>query len=374
MSDTNDTTNQLSRRTKDQLIVDLVEVRAELDMLRRVSDDLRQSAARYPELFEQSPIGIWEEDFSGARVKIEDWRRDGVRDFRMFFSDHPDMLRAAVKSIRLLDVNQAAVEIYGLAGREEFLRSAPDPTGLPGWETIYEAVLVAFAEGKDRLAIEHEAKTADGRDLVVRSISHLGEPYRDSWARVVTSVEDVTERWTADRRIAHRANHDSLTDLPNRNLFLDRLEQAIVQSGRYGRQFALHVVDLDHFKQVNDTLGHPVGDELLKAVAVGLTRNIRAADTVARLGGDEFAVIQCELDRADTDAAQLARRMLGALSRPFRLGPHEVRIGATIGIALYPENATDIADLQRNADLALYAGKAKGRNTYMLFEPGLATR
>lgn len=375
MYDANDTTLPFSHGTNDRLSGDLVEH----DLPRRASDGPRESAAPDHGLFERSLVGIWEEDFSAARAKIENWRRDGVRDFRMFFAGQPELFREAVKAIRLIDLNHAAAEIYGLADREEFLRSAPDPTMLPGWETTYLAVLVAFADGEHRLTIEHGAKTADGRDFVVRSISHLGEPYRDTWSLVVTSVEDltgvedVTGRWAADQRTAHRANHDPLTDLPNRNLFLDRLEQAMVQSERYGRRFALHLVDLNRFKQVTDTLGHTVGDELLKAVAAGLTRNIRTADTVARLGGDGFAVIQCELDQADSDATLLAQRMLGALSRPFHLGSHEVTIGATIGIALYPGSATDMVDLRRNADLALDAGKARDRNTYMLYEPGLAT-
>ena len=126
MSNTNDTTNQLSRRTKDQLIVDLVEVRAELDMLRRVSDDLRQSAARYHELFEQSPIGIWEEDFSGARVKIEDWRRDGVRDFRMFFSDHSEKPTLAVPTRPALSMEPAFAPGGGKVSPIDLYASPPN--------------------------------------------------------------------------------------------------------------------------------------------------------------------------------------------------------------------------------------------------------
>lgn len=150
-------------------------------------------------------------------------------------------------------------------------------------------------------------------------------------------------------------------------MFHDRFAQALALAKRYERRFALHFLDLDGFKAVNDSLGHLVGDELLRAVATVVTGCIRTSDTAARFGGDEFAVIQTEFkDRQG--AVDVAERIIGALSQPLRLGDHEVRIGVTIGIAVFPEDGADAAQLQQHADLALYVGKAKGKNTYVFYD------
>ena len=137
--------------------------------------------------------------------------------------------------------------------------------------------------------------------------------------------------------------------------------------------FALHFLDLDGFKLVNDTLGHPVGDDLLKAVAAIVTGCIRKSDTVARIGGDEFAVVQTEFkDRQG--AIDVATKIIAALSEPLRIGDHGVQIGVTIGIAIYPEDGTDALQLQQNADSALYAGKAKGKNTSVFYDSGMSRK
>ena len=170
-----------------------------------------------------------------------------------------------------------------------------------------------------------------------------------------------------------QAHHDELTGLPNRKLFQDRLAQALAQAQRHDWGFALHFLDLDGFKAVNDSLGHPVGDELLKAIAAIVTGCIRQTDTAARIGGDEFAVVQTEFkDRQG--AIDVATRIIDALSRPLRIGEHDVEIGVTIGIAIYPEDGTDALQLQQNADSALYAGKAKGKNTSVFYDSGMSRK
>jgi diguanylate cyclase (GGDEF)-like protein len=179
-------------------------------------------------------------------------------------------------------------------------------------------------------------------------------------------MTDVTERWQAQARIAHLAHHDPLTALPNRTLFGIRLDEAVARARR-GELFALLCLDLDRFKEVNDTLGHPVGDALLQAVTERLNAAIRPSDTAARLGGDEFALIQTRLERPD-DAIALAERLLAVLQLPFELDGHHVVIGASIGIALAPDDGTDPEALMRRADMALYSAKAEGRGCYRLFE------
>ncbi len=181
------------------------------------------------------------------------------------------------------------------------------------------------------------------------------------------TVEDVTERLQAEERIVFMARHDALTGLCNRVLFQERAEQALSQVVRMGG-FALHCLDLDGFKTVNDTLGHPVGDRLLQAVAERLRGLTREGDTVARLGGDEFAIVQLAVDQA-RDATALAERTIAAIARPFEIDGQQIVIGTSIGIAMAPNNGGDVDSLLRNADLALYRAKAEGRRTWRFFEP-----
>ena len=178
---------------------------------------------------------------------------------------------------------------------------------------------------------------------------------------------DITDRKTQQAALQHQALHDALTGLPNRNLLADRLDHGLSIAKRERTSLALLLLDLDHFKDVNDTLGHEFGDELLRQVTARLQGLIRTSDTLARLGGDELAIIQSELGQPD-GAAGLAQRVIDALAQPFDLRGHEVVIGCSIGIALYPEDQTDPDHLLRNADLALYRAKADGRGIYRFFE------
>ncbi len=168
-------------------------------------------------------------------------------------------------------------------------------------------------------------------------------------------------------RAGHLALHDMLTGLPNRMLLKERLEQALARA-RHGETVATHILDLDRFKDVNDTLGHPVGDKLLRKVAERLRRLVRETDTIARLGGDEFAVVQAPLAAAG-DAVALGVRIIDAVSQPYDIDGQQVVVGASVGIALSPGDAASPERLMRNADLALYQAKGAGRGTYRLFEP-----
>jgi diguanylate cyclase (GGDEF)-like protein len=185
----------------------------------------------------------------------------------------------------------------------------------------------------------------------------------------VVVVEDITERRNAEARINHLARFDALTGLPNRAFFHDELDRIISSMRRTGPS-AILFVDLDQFKQVNDTLGHPRGDELLCAVADRLRDMMRKTDVVARFGGDEFVVLQSPL-RSSGDAAGLAQRIVEALSRPYDIDGHEVVIGASIGIAMAPRDGIDADLLLKNADMALYHAKAGGRAAWRFFEPDM---
>jgi diguanylate cyclase (GGDEF)-like protein len=205
----------------------------------------------------------------------------------------------------------------------------------------------------------------DGRTLLVsaRPMANGG------W---VTTHEDITARRQAEVQIAHMAHHDALTGLPNRVLLRERLDEAIAHARR-GSRVAVLYLDLDHFKSINDTLGHGIGDELLKAVASRLRTCLRETDTIARLGGDEFAIIQGEVG-SPSDVATLASRIRDALNVPYGLDGHQVPADVSIGISLAPDDTLDPEQLLKNADMALYRSKADGRGTFRFFEPQMDER
>jgi diguanylate cyclase (GGDEF)-like protein len=186
---------------------------------------------------------------------------------------------------------------------------------------------------------------------------------------MVTTHQDITERRRSEAKIAHMALHDALTNLPNRVLLNERLEHALARSRR-GEIIATHILDLDHFKHVNDTLGHPVGDKLLQMVANRLRALVRGTDTVARMGGDEFAIVQVALSQV-VDATSLAQRVIAALSEPYEIDGHQVVIGTSVGITLAPSDGLIREQLIRNGDLALYRAKGDGRGTFRFFEAGM---
>ena len=213
-------------------------------------------------------------------------------------------------------------------------------------------------------------EAADGRALAIdfRPMPAAGGG-RAGW---LATIADITDRRRADAQIAHMAHHDALTGLPNRVLFLDRLEQAVAR-GRRGEGCAVLCLDLDHFKAVNDTLGHPIGDGLLRAVTDRLLADMRETDTLARLGGDEFALIQ-SMARRPEDATAMAERLIERLSAPYLIEGHQVVIGASIGIAMVPTDGDDPNALLKHADLAMYLAKTEGRGRYRCFEPEMDAR
>ena len=219
-----------------------------------------------------------------------------------------------------------------------------------------------IAEGENFTQI---ASLPDGRTFSV-----VSKPLSDGgW---LATHEDITERQRSERQIAHMARHDALTDLPNRVLLRDTLEHELKRVKR-GECLAVLCLDLDQFKSINDALGHPIGDELLKLVGERLRGCTREPDTVARLGGDEFAIIMTQMERP-TDAAALSKRIRDSIIKPYQIEGHQIVTDISIGISVAPFDAIEADPLLRNADMALYGAKADGRGTYRFFEPEMNTR
>lgn len=188
----------------------------------------------------------------------------------------------------------------------------------------------------------------------------------------VEIMRDNTERRLAEQNTFYLANHDPLTGLPNRARFLDRLHEALINADRDTSRVAVLLLDLDRFKAINDSLGHHAGDQLLKMVAQRLLKCIRETDTVARLGGDEFVVILTRL-KSLTAAELLADNIIKEINRPYQIGNHSIKSGASLGVALYPQDGKDAGELLQKADLAMYRAKSTGRNCYRVFSPGMLT-
>ncbi len=216
-----------------------------------------------------------------------------------------------------------------------------------------------LGQGKSIYSTMH---ISDGRVIAVASQPIAG----GGW---VATHEDITERKRAELQIAHMAHHDSLTDLANRVLFREQMEKALSDLRQNGKQFSVFVFDLDLFKSVNNSLGHPVGDTLLKTVAQRLREIVRDTDTIGRIGGDEFAILQIVDRNQKRETIMLANRLLKAISAPYKIDGHRIVIGTSVGIAMAPDDGTDAEQLLKNADLALYRAKSEGRNDYRFFEP-----
>ena len=213
---------------------------------------------------------------------------------------------------------------------------------------------------------------SDGRLLWVDLSSAAIRDARGEVTNFVAVIQDITDRKVAENEIEHLAFYDSLTQLPNRRLLLDRLHQALASSARYGREGALLFIDLDNFKNLNDTLGHDIGDLLLQQVAQRLESCIREGDTVARLGGDEFVVMLLDLSEQPIEAAaqteSTGEKILAALSRPYQLDTLAYRCSASIGVTLFNDNQQGPDELMKQADIAMYQAKKSGRNSLRFFD------
>jgi len=207
------------------------------------------------------------------------------------------------------------------------------------------------------------------RDGLELAIEDSTAPVHDRQGMVIGAVmvfRDVSAARTLALRMSHLAHHDSLTQLPNRTLLRDRLTQAMALSHRHSQKLAVLFLDVDRFKEINDSLGHAIGDRLLQSIAVRLSAVVRASDTVSRLGGDEFVVMLPEVTSM-RDVVISTEKLLLALAAPFHIHPYELQLTTSIGIAFYPDDGMEAETLLANADLAMYCAKSKGRNGYQFF-------
>ena len=283
--------------------------------------------------------------------------------YRVLFEGSRDAVYLTTEAGQFVDLNQAAVELFGYAREEIMLLNARDLYTDPGDRERFREVADKAGAVRD-YPVKLERKDGCAIDCLLTSTVR-----RDPGGNVLGYqgiVRDVTAQKRAAERLMHLATHDVLTDLPNRAAFTDRLSLEIEHARRERQGLAVMLVDLDRFKQVNDTLGHAAGDQVLRAVSDRLRAALRRSDTIARLGGDEFLLLVPEVGAA-TDASEVARKVLEALRKFFVIDQHEVRVDASIGIAMFPEAGSDVGILMKNADEAMYSAKEHGRGRYQFY-------
>ncbi|MET3134512.1 diguanylate cyclase (GGDEF)-like protein/PAS domain S-box-containing protein [Oxalobacteraceae bacterium GrIS 1.11] len=266
-------------------------------------------------------------------------------------------------SMLFVEVNATACNMLGYT-RQELFALSPAQLGagtLADLTTLYDAII---AGNGTPLLSETQLRRKDG-SMVQVEVHRQAHQFGEGWI-MVGVVRDISERKQTEQRLHHMAHYDALTGLPNRTLFYDTLKKSLVLAERGAWQVVVLFIDLDYFKNVNDTLGHAAGDELLDQVGNRLLQCVRARDVVGRLGGDEFAVL-LTMQSGEQGALQVAKQIRDALRMPFDLQGHEVLVSASIGITVYPDDANDPETLIKYADTAMYRAKQAGRDTYRFF-------
>ncbi len=299
------------------------------------------------------------------KMRAEQALRDSVEQLRLFADNVPSMTVSWDANLRCRFANKRFAEFFGFAVDAlpgMHLREIIGDEAFCDVESYHRQVLQGHPASYQR---PHKLPNGESRHIEVRLLPHVAKDGSVLGCYAVTT--DITEQQQAAERIRHLAHHDSLTGLPNRLLFNDRLGQAISLAKRDSRRFALLYLDLDRFKPVNDTLGHSAGDEVLRNAAARIRQQVRESDPVARVGGDEFTVILHDIGSRE-NVVPIAEKLIAALSQPFQLERQgqSVNIGTSIGIAIYPDDARDHETLVKLADAAMYRAKMQ-RSCFRFF-------
>ena len=306
-------------------------------------------------------------DISGRR-QIEEALRISEKRYRTLFERNLAGVYRSTLDGRILDCNESFARIFGYTSREEMLQQT-------AWDMYLkredrEAAVAKLLERQYLTNYEICLKRKDGSSVWVLESENLIEGLDGRLSIIEGTAIDITERKRAEEQVKHLAFHDPLTNLPNRLLFNDRLTLAVAQAHRHNQKLAVLFLDLDRFKVINDSLGHSVGDELLRQVAERIQEHVREGDTVARLGGDEFTLLVPGIS-AEEDAAKIARKICDAVHDPFWIDGRELFVTTSLGVSVYPSDGHDAETLVRNADSAMYRAKEQGRDNYQLYTPAM---
>jgi diguanylate cyclase (GGDEF)-like protein/PAS domain S-box-containing protein len=318
-------------------VISMIGSRTDITVRKNAEEALRASAARYTALIEAAPDAIYVN--RGGKIVL---------------------------------ANQACVRLFGARSTDEVLGRSPFDFIHPSFHAVARERIEQMTQaGKSLPFVDQKVQRLDGSSVDVEVAS---APFVDGKTTAVHVVlRDISERKASEERIRRLAELDFLTGLPNRVLLQDRLQQTLAAAKRQDGTFALMFIDLDRFKNINDSLGHRVGDLLLQELGLRLKGLLREHDTVSRQGGDEFVVLLPDVKNAD-DAKSIAVKIVNAVSMPYRINEHELTLTASIGISMYPNDGLEIETLMKNADSAMYHAKNSGRNNFQFFSKEMNLR
>ena len=327
----------------------------DITQIEKQSNELSTSERRYRGLFEDSPISLWEEDFSAIKQHLDDLKQQGLTDIRSYLEAHPEEVTAWAKQVRIIDVNNATLKLYKAESKSDLVNSLDQIFNEESYKA-FQTELQMIAAGQTEFEREVVETTLTGERLIFSVRWSVAPGYEETLARVIISVTDITERTHAKEKLEYSSTHDALTQLYNRSFFkeeFERLEQ--------GEQFPVSVVmvDLDHMKQINDSYGHAVGDELLQRTAKLLLAAFRTNDVVARIGGDEFAVL---LPRAKSTLAEQKMLRIKELLVIDNEEKQGIPLSLSIGAAT-EEQGISLTEILKEADDNMYLEKQVKRGT-----------
>jgi diguanylate cyclase (GGDEF)-like protein/PAS domain S-box-containing protein len=285
------------------------------------------------------------------------------------FENCRDAILITDHEYRVVAVNQAFTDITGFPAQEIVGAEVPSLRGGVHDSAFYQQIW-DYVAAHDHWEGEVWSMRRNAEEYPVWVALTAIRDSDNRIANYMAILSDITDRKRVEEHTRHLAEHDFLTDLPNRVLFLDRLHQALATARRRNTKLAVMFLDLDRFKAINDSFGHQVGDSVLKEVAARLSKCVRGVDTVSRQGGDEFVVILADIGGVD-QAAHVAGSVMQAVSQPIAIGEHEIGLSVSIGISICPSDGEDVDTLLKNADVAMYHAKQNGRNAFQFFSPAM---
>jgi len=321
---------------------------------KRKNDSLNESNERYYRLFEESPVSLWEEDFSGAKQILDSYRQQGVRDFRTFLASNPDVVFECAEKIKVLDVNNATLTLFKAKNKADLLNNLKfvfcDESYIH-----FQDELVCLVEEKLEFYQDTVNQTLDGQRIDVSMSWSVQPGYEHDYSRVIVTMLDITERRKSEIKLTYLSTHDALTGLYNRTFFDDSIKR--IESGR---QFPISIVmgDVDDLKEINDRKGHAAGDEMLKQTAKLLLTSFRSEDIIARIGGDEFAILMPATSAAIAEKAiqRIKENILTSTSDPAK-----PTIRLSLGTSTM-EQAGSLEEALKQADEQMYMDKQNKNN------------
>jgi diguanylate cyclase (GGDEF)-like protein/PAS domain S-box-containing protein len=336
----------------------------------------RDSEKRFRELFEDSPISVWEEDFSLLKKKLAELHANHVKDLRLYMVEHPQFIQECAGMIHVLDVNKASIKLFEAHNKRQLLgvssRLIPDVA-----KTMFVEELVSMWEGKTEFEMEGINHTLAGRRMYVNVRWTIPPDYQKTWSRVLVLVTDITPRKTAEMERARLFDElqqmaivDSLTGVYNRRYFLAMAQNEVELAKKYGNAVSTIMIDLDLFKNVNDRFGHNFGDKVLGLVAMEIKKSLRKVDILCRYGGDEFMILLPDVE--ENNAVKTAERIRERIfTKAFEVDENIIELSASMGVAQLSAEVNNLDAILTCADVALYAAKSKGRNRVVVWSPEL---